>query len=329
MSERTHGRSRRRTEVGAALAGWLLLVALFAGSSVPQGAAQGGVSLEEALRQRESRLQELRAKRSAWEDERRQQVADVDARLAALDERLSAAEAAVATVQERVAELESAAAGSDSGAVEVEPEAELLAELADAAIPVVEAVRRRIERGIPHRRGERSARAAGILEELRAADPLAQGEALAALASFAEDEVRLAGSIALENTPVYLDEEERRVHAWRVRLGLANELLLAENEDTVGVASETPQPAWRLELTEAERAAVRGAVAVLRERRRPELQALPFPLAPASSAKAAGVDAVSAETGSSSSPHASQATKKAATGEASRANLDSSAEVPR
>ena len=90
-----------------------------------------------------------------------------------------------------------------------------------------------------------------------------------------EEELRLMKTRELLNAEVEV-AAGRRKHAYRVRLGLINELCVTEDGAEVGVASHAPAAPWAFLTQPEERSRVVSAVEILQERRTPRLSVVPF-----------------------------------------------------
>ncbi|MEM9382972.1 MAG: DUF3450 family protein, partial [Planctomycetota bacterium] len=99
-----------------------------------------------------------------------------------------------------------------------------------------------------------------------------------ALLDRAGDAVAAARRIELSNESILLDGGDRRVHAWILRVGAVGSLFLSEDGEDAGLRGPGAREGWRTDLEDAERAAVRAAVAVARGRRRPALAPVPLSL---------------------------------------------------
>ncbi|MFB3066311.1 MAG: hypothetical protein ACE10D_07330 [Planctomycetota bacterium] len=254
---------RRSAALGKFVGVCLVLVAVLAGAPVLLGSeGSDRQALAERIREEVDRLQDLRGRAVTVREEQTGLRARLDAEMAKLAADLVRVEEDTAQARTRAAELRDrldaalVAEGRDVRALET-----LRSALQPAALRMAE----RVAKGIPYRRVERA-------QALREA---AQRGGLPALWTVIEEELRLMKTRELLNAEVEV-AAGRRKHAYRVRLGLINELCVTEDGAEVGVASHVAAAPWVFLTEPEERSRVVRAVEILQERRTPRLSVVPF-----------------------------------------------------
>lgn len=145
------------------------------------------------------------------------------------------------------------------------------------AKPIAPAAAARVSQGIPFQLAARHAQASGVTKDLASDDASRRIRAVAALAEFLTEELRLAATRQLIAQPIHLDNATRRVEAYQLRLGLVNQLFMSEDGEEAGYAAGG-ESAWTPITTPDQRAMIVRAVERARQVRTPSLDAVPFVL---------------------------------------------------
>lgn len=218
------------------------------------------------------RIQRLRATCSASRATLLDERGRVQARIESLAEQRDAVEAKNRALR---ADLEDLRRRLGDARTKGDRDQRLLAELARTAVPVAERMEARVRAGIPHRRAERASELADVARVLGSDEDPAG--ALRRLCVAVGRELQLASTRELSTGEVAVGEG-RRKHAYRARLGLANEVCVSEDGTFVGVAARGKEAEW-LPLQDAEdRRRTETALACLRQRQPPRIATLPFVL---------------------------------------------------
>jgi hypothetical protein len=243
-------------------------------SQVPFAAHAGREELARQLANATRANHEIRGAEKSLEQEQR-------SRHEALDDEIAVAETRVRDLGLRMRRDASAKQSSK----EEEPSSTDRARLAtlerfdgyrSRALRIAKRVRGNIERGIEYRMGERLAETDRCIEKLSAEAREEALEGARCLWALLGNELRLGQSIELQNKPVLLDGDARRVNAYQLRIGRAALAFVSENGSEVGLYGPS---GWDTELSEADRLSIRQSVAVLRRQEPPRLLALPFSFA--------------------------------------------------
>jgi hypothetical protein len=220
------------------------------------------------LGEKTSQLEVIRRQR----EQLRAQRTKVDRQLAELRARVREMNEQVATERSLVERLER---GAQNGTAQPAAREEIITTAVRGVRLVVESLRSRARAGAAASRGERLDRVTLVADRLNSADPIQRGEALVDLWAFFEEELRQARTIELRNDAVIFDDGKLRKDAYRVRIGLVAELLVAEDGSMVAVGSSQESDGWSRRLAPTDERQVKRAVYVLRHRI-PELVSVPF-----------------------------------------------------
>ena len=219
-------------------------------------------ALAERIREQVEQLQDLRGRALTAREQRAGLRARLDAELAKLGADLERTQAETGQARARVTALEGR---RDALALTQARDIHAVEALRDALQPAAVRMAERVAKGIPYRRAERA-------EALRLT---AESGDLPALWTVIEEELRLMKTRELFNAEVEV-AAGRRKHAYRVRLGLINELFVTEDGAEVGVASHAAETPWAFLTAREERARVVSAVEILQERQTPRVGVVPF-----------------------------------------------------
>ncbi|MEM6673309.1 MAG: DUF3450 family protein [Planctomycetota bacterium] len=200
------------------------------------------------------KLRSLRAARVARAEDHEAALGAVDEQITALRSDLDATEGELRGVEAAIAAI-----GSDLDAARAD---------ADRARDWIESVRPALD---------------ALAASTGASPPIADDiEALAndvqVLFTRSVDAVAAARAIELTNEPVLLEDGRVRVHAWQLRIGGVGAVFASEDGARFGLRGPNPDEPWRLDATDAQRSAIRRAIAVARGRERPALVLVPVPL---------------------------------------------------
>ena len=255
--------NRRSTAVGSFVGVALALLGVLVCAPVLLGSESGdrGV-LAERIRDQVEQLQELRGRALAARGEQAALRVRLDGELAKLGADLERTEEETAQGRARVAALEGR---RDAAALAEARDVRAVEALGNALQPAALRMAERVAKGIPYRRVER---AEALLRTAERRD-------LPALWTVIEEELRLMKTRELFNAEVEVAPDCRK-HAYRVRLGLINELCVTEDGAEVGVASHAAAAPWEFFTTPEERARVVSAVEIMQERQTPRLGVVPF-----------------------------------------------------
>jgi hypothetical protein len=138
---------------------------------------------------------------------------------------------------------------------------------------VVAAFGSRVQDGLLHDRAERVQalqRAGRLLASDEAAE---QAEGIDRFLSLAEEDLRLASTIAIENRVVRLEGGRRETNAYVARVGLVSEFFVSEDRADVGLS--VPGTVEWQSVDGEERRPLERAVGILRGRHAPELVSVP------------------------------------------------------
>jgi len=233
-------------------------------------------ALARQLHQKIEALQNARADRRRAEQVHAQQVESMQRQIDRLKEDLETVETARQASQD---ELDEVRARHESIRRSIEASRQWLTQAAKQTRPIVDAFSQRIDAGIPFEKQTRADKFAEAQGGLSSDDSARQAEALAGAYQAMGDELAVGRRIELANTPIFLDGGRQRVHAWRLRLGLAGELFIAEDGQTVGLSSPDADTAWNTNLDDAVKRAVDHVFKIAREKRPPAM--IGVPLSPA------------------------------------------------
>jgi hypothetical protein len=224
-----------------------------------------------AIRQQIEALHKVRARRLTAHQSHRDDLARVDRQIERLGEDKESVREVVAAHQKSVLSLQQSAKNRDRERMAAE---QLIADMADKALPIVQQTLKRVDVGIPFQRGDRLIRIKDIIKGLKESSGISKGEALVDFFKLAGEELRHARAIEFWNAPLQIGQQ--KLHAYVVRLGLVNQIFVSEDGQQVGIFGAEERGSWRRDLTEGERAQLLSALKILQGRRPPELLALPF-----------------------------------------------------
>ncbi len=143
-----------------------------------------------------------------------------------------------------------------------------LSELSQSSGPIRDAVRQRIQQGIPYRREARLPASTN-----NSPSSPEQAQQLQALVATLTEELRLARTRELRHTPVQRNEAHR-LHVREARWGILWQAWESEDRSQVGVATGDD---WSVDLPIDESQAIRTAIQVLAGEQQPRWIPLPVP----------------------------------------------------
>jgi DNA repair exonuclease SbcCD ATPase subunit len=262
----------------------LVALSLIAGPALAQSPNAQTPSRDELARrisEKVRQLQQLRQQRHLARQSHQQKQSALEQQTARLRRDLKQVQADLDEQQATVAERQRAL---DEARRERDRAIALIDAARDRAAPVAEAMQQRVAAGVPWQKEMRAEKLGAIEKQLQAEDPIARAEAVMELMGFAGRELERARTIELTNRPVMLEANQRRTHAYVLRLGLAGAGFVSEDQQTLGLATleDGAQHRWQRELSKTQQRHLKAAIATLRKNRPPEL--IPVPLR-ASSAK--------------------------------------------
>lgn len=249
-----------------------LAVALARG---PLEAAEPGAPADVAtLRDKLQEINALRRERMDLALEQRRELDQHETHASRLTQQLTGVREQVTRLEAECRELESRLAAERASILSQEA---VIDAVAAAAKPIAPAVESRVSRGIPFQLAARKAQASGATADLASDDAARRARAVAALAGFLTEELRLAATRQLIAQPIPLDNAARRVEAYQLRLGLVSQLFMSEDRAEVGYASGG-ESAWTPITAPDQRAMIVRAVEQARQVRPPSLEPVPTAL---------------------------------------------------
>jgi len=231
-----------------------------------EAAEPGGAVTDVALLR--DKLQEINALRRERMDlalEQRRELDRHEAQTTRLTQQFTGVREQVTRLEEDIRQLESRLATEQASIHSHEATVDAVAA---AAKPIAPAVAARVSQGIPFQLAARHALASGVTADLTSDDATRRIHAVATLAEFLTEELRLAATRQLIVQPIHLD------NAYQLRLGLVNQLFMSEDGAEAGYAAGG-ESAWTPVSTPDQRAMIVRAVERARQVRPPSLDSVP------------------------------------------------------
>jgi len=237
-----------------------------------EAAEPGGAVTDVALLR--DKLQEINALRRERMDlalEQRRELDRHETQTTRLTQQFTGVREQVTRLEEDLRQLESKLATEEQFIHSHEAVADAVAAKAQSIAPAAAA---RVSQGIPFQLAARHAQVSGVTADMASDDAARRIRAVAALAEFLTEELRLAATRQLIAQPIHLDNATRRVEAYQLRLGLVNQLFMSEDGTEAGYAVGG-ESAWTPIATPDERAMIVRAVEQARQVRPPSLDSVP------------------------------------------------------
>ncbi len=224
------------------------------------------------IRELVEQLQAVRRERLEADERHRAVLAQLDRQIGTLESQLESSERFVADQRQEIASLDASLAADEKSAADAKAWIDLVA---DRVAPFADRAKRRIERSATPDASVRVADMADALKLLRADDSQHRAEGASDALRLVGEDWQTARTVSVTNEPIVFDGGDRSQHAWVYRLGLASKAFVSEDGQTVGLWSGDPRSPWRLDLPEAERERIRDLFAVVREKQPPAVVAVP------------------------------------------------------
>lgn len=236
----------------------------------PPGAVNDVALLRDKLQQ----INALRRERMDLALEQRRELDRHETQTTRLTQQFTGVREQVARLEEDLRQLESKLTSEQQSIGSHEAVADAVTASAKSIAPAAAA---RVSQGIPFQIAARHTQASGVTKDLASDDAARRIRAVAALAEFLTEELRLAATRQLIAQPIHLDNATHRVEAYQLRLGLVNQLFMSEDGEEAGYAAGG-ESAWTPVATPDERSMIVRSIERARQVRTPSLDAVPFVL---------------------------------------------------